>query len=715
MFVLAQEATTTFRTGSQEVVLDMVVRDAKGKHVKNLEGSEVEIYENGVKQQISSFKMVAGKQVLQQAGVDIKKGTATKTVSNPLPAVNLICIVFHNLDPDTKKFAVDAAQELIKNNLQPGTWVAVFGLDTSLMVLQQFTNNREELMQAAAKAFVGQGTDITRVADAVLNATPTSSSVDVQFDGNPAAGGSVSTVMRVKGGDLNQQAINNASVGNGTGEKIMRGEQASARRVFGGIEGMRQTDQIIDLIESVGKLPGRKSIVLMSPGLATTGDTDRFDSILSKANNSHVTFYAVDVTGLTMNSNLQAGNAALKNATAISQTQRQATGSAGDMMERMRQTDYTINAVRTTDTQASLRNLAEGTGGFLIGGTNDLRKPFMKIMEDLDTHYEIIYKPSTTLNDGRLRKIEVKLARTGLTADNRTGYFAMPPLPGSTPLTAVEQAGLAALSASKKPEAFPFQTAALEFRKTATGSQRALAFELPASALTATADPEKKMFKVHLAIMSLVKDSHGEVVAKFSQDSPFDIPEANFAGARNSIINFTHSLELPPGHYTVDTAIVDLEGKRASANTIAFDNDEKRGLQISSLTLVQQVSPKPGKADPLDPFEFQAEPEVARRVMPELNSAIPAAAKPGVYFVVYPDPASTEKVMVRVEFLMGGQLLAKQEAPLPPPDATGAIPMVVGAVARPGECELRITALQGKASAPRILKYTVAAPTSAAK
>jgi hypothetical protein len=46
---------------------------------------------------------------------------------------------------------------------------------------------------------------------------------------------------------------------------------------------------------------------------------------------------------------------------------------------------------------------------------------------------------------------------------------------------------------------------------------------------------------------------------------------------------------------------------------------------------------------------------------------------------------------------------------LPPPDSSGAIPMLVNAVARPGKCEIRITALQGFQSATRSVNYAVAA------
>ena len=62
-----------------------------------------------------------------------------------------------------------------------------------------------------------------------------------------------------------------------------------------------------------------------------------------------------------------------------------------------------------------------------------------------------------------------------------------------------------------------------------------------------------------------------------------------------------------------------------------------------------------------------------------------------------------------MSFLVGGKLVAKQESELPAPDSTGAIPMVIQAATRPGDCELRITAMQGNTATQRSISYTIAA------
>ena len=705
-----QDSKLTLHTSAQEVILDLGVRDTHGKMVKTLQPSEVEIYEDGVRQKVTSFRLVKGRAAVAEiAPPEVKpEKPAASAAPNPLGAVNLVCIVFHNLDPYTKQYAVEAVQQFLKNDLQPDTWIAVFNLSSTLTPILPFTRDRSRVLQVANNASTATAIDFISVAESSLSAEPNIATVDVVMSGNPGSGGSVNVVQKVSGGELVKTAILGADASTGLSANIRRGDLAGQRRTFAAIEGMRQTDQIIHMIEQLGPLPGRKTILLLSPGLATTGDPERFDMILDKAHRAHVGIYAVDIHGLSQNSNVLAGNTALQHAASISAQQGQKNGSGFQMAERMRQTDYMYDAVRTTDTRATLRALAEGTGGFLIADTNDLKKPLQHVVEDVDTHYEAIYRPQSDKLDGRLRKIEVKVARPNLTAETRSGYFALPAFGGTSDLQPFEVLGLAVLSAPSPPHAFDFRSAAFQFRPAEEGSQNALVFELPGADLTATPDPEKKLSRFRVAVVALVKDANGQVVDKFSQETPYDIPADRLAVARSGAITVTHTLSLPPGRYTVETAVIDREGKKASTGRTQFEQPARKGLSLSSIALVQRIDTIAGGKDASNPFEFPAK-EQWRRITPELGTTLKADAHPLAYFVVYPDKSVAEKAKLQVEFLVGGKLQAKQVSELPPPDASGAIALVVGAAAHPGDCQLRITALQGAAASPaQVLDYTIA-------
>ena len=701
----AQDVTSpapgpTIRVTTTEVALDLVVRDKKGRQVKNLKPGDVEIFEDGVRQQVLSFRMVPGREEQRREAESQAKPGQTAGASLPLREVNTVCIVFHNIDPVTRPHAIEIVKEFIKNDLPPETYIGIFNLNETLIPVHEFTKNRDELLQSA---FNGKPMDFARASEALLTASPNIVTINAQVN-NATHTASVS--VDTTGGEVSNAVIVGADVDTGLGANRIRGDQVRERSDFANITGMHETDRIVTLINQLGTLPGRKTVLLVTTGLVTTGDPDRFQKILTNANSHGITFYALDSTEMSATTDTaQAGKLAVAQMASVSQQQSNKNASLSVMRQNSRQGDDTVAAVRTSDTQSSLRALSEGTGGFLIANTNDFRKPFQQLVETLDAHYEAVYHPTSTKFDGRLRKIEVKLARNDLLVDSRTGYFALPDLKGSGPLTPVESTALAVLNAEPRPHAFDFHVTAYHFRNDGSNSRGTLAFELPGTKLGATAEPARKTHKLEVSLLALIRDANGQIVDKFSVDTPYFIPDANLAAVRATALTYTHPVDLPPGHYTVETAVVDREGSQASAETAQIDIPApSKGVGLSSLVVVQQLEPANAQADTADPLTFKG-----KHVIPMVEATVNPATKRYVYFVVYPDKSNTEKPKIHVEFKTGGQVFAQSTADLPAPDATGTIPMFVAAATRPGNCELQITALQGNESATEHIQYAVAA------
>src|SRR5215472_1257948 len=208
----AADQTPTIRHTVQEVLLQVVVHDSRGRIVKNLKPNEIEVYENGVRQQIRSFKLISGRDVVVKNTEAKRAAPAVVAPSNPLKAVNLICIVFTNLDPYTKKYAVDAAREFLNSQIDPDTWVAVFNLDTKLHVLQAFTTNRNDVIDAANKAFTSPTVDFAQVATAVLNAAPNMVTMEATATGVGGHAGAVAETATVTGGEANTNVFVGADV-----------------------------------------------------------------------------------------------------------------------------------------------------------------------------------------------------------------------------------------------------------------------------------------------------------------------------------------------------------------------------------------------------------------------------------------------------------------------------------------------------------------------
>jgi hypothetical protein len=266
-----------------------------------------------------------------------------------------------------------------------------------------------------------------------------------------------------------------------------------------------------------------------------------------------------------------------------------------------------------------------------------------------------------------------------------------------------EAEALAALAAHPRPTDFAVRSAAFSFWQSPEGSQTSIAVAVPGSALTARLDPAAKVQKVSVAVLSLVKAEDGRIVDRYRRVDPYEIPEAAYAGVRAKDLVFSHPLHLPPGRYTIETAVIDLEGKHiGTAETVLESPAPSKGIGMSSLVLVGGVEPAGPNADAADPLVFSG-----KRIVPHLAPAVEAAAKPVIYFVVYPDSTGAAKPAIQVQFFNAGSLIAEKTQDLPAPDASGAIPMFIGLPTRPGNSEVRVTVSQGANSAGGDLHYQV--------
>jgi VWFA-related protein len=684
------------RTSATEVLLDVSVTDKHGKPVKNLKQSDLEVYEDEVRQPVTSFRFVSASEA-QQLATRAAAAGGQPAESRTLHSVSLVCLVFHNLDPVARVRAIEVARDFLRNELPPDTYIGMFTLDDRLTAVHAFTKDRHELSQAVGTAFSAQPLDFVAASVPALTANPTMVTIVTVTD---AVNHTSSTTMEVTGGEIANTVVTGAEVGTDYGSNVMRGLQVTENRDFSNINGMRETDKIINMVTQFGRLPGHKLVLLLTTGLSTTGDPDRFDSIVAKANENHITIDAIDVAGLTDQSTAQAADLAVGQVAAVSRTQTAIGGSLAAAKEKSRQGDTLNDAVRNSDVQAALRALADGTGGTFIANTNEFRKPMQRIADDLETHYELTYRPTATLYDGRLRSIKVRVAsHPDWRVESRLGYFAMPAL-GEAPLSPFETVGLALLASKPLPHAFPVHSGVFTFRGEGDNRQAALVVEIPGAALGEAANPARHSHMLHPQVFALVRDSSGQIVDKYSLDAPYEIPDSKLAEFRSMPLVYTHPLDLPPGKYTAETIAMDRTGGRSSTSVTSFEATAPAGgLGMSSALLIRRLEPGASKETPLA-FHGQ-------KLVPFVDANLSAQQRPYAYFVVYPNRANKAKPRVSVEFTVDGRMVANQAADLPAPDATGAIPMVIRAAVHNGKCELKITAMQGSESTTRTLAYDV--------
>jgi hypothetical protein len=312
----------------------------------------------------------------------------------------------------------------------------------------------------------------------------------------------------------------------------------------------------------------------------------------------------------------------------------------------------------------NLAELSEGTGGELLPPSLDLREPLRRVMEDVQSHYEMAYSPVNTQMDGSFRKIEVKVSRKGAVVFARSGYFAVPKLNGRE-IYPFEIATLKALDTKPQLHQFVFHAAALQFRPGPQQTQLSFVFQVPASDLTITKDGQ--WLKVQVDVTALVKDDQGQIVSKISRDIPYEVPAAKLDELKRGVVSFTSPFFLSPGHYTMDVAAVDRLNMKASIRHIALVVDQDSGLSMSDVEVARRVDPAPeNPSEPLQAHGGLVTPELSNTVQPD------AAGRLTIYAVAYPQAPVDAPVDATLEIWRDGQLLMKTPASAVPPDATGA-------------------------------------------
>jgi VWFA-related protein len=702
---------------TREVLLDMVVRDKHHHAVTDLRPEEVEIYEDGVRQNIRVFRGVQGSEQLQTERSDAgapktsapaKPGEAPHPL-NTLRQVNFVTVVFAGIAPLNLEFARRAVLEFLKSDNLPNTYVTIYRLDRSLQVMLPYTSDKDALakaVDAATKGLRGGGdlnvsASVASSALATLNATsenilasPQTLAATAQAVQNTLANPLVAIARdplfaaNAASQDVSVQ-LGNAIL---TQAALVKGLRFATSLS----DGMDAMDSLHQLVRSEELLPGRKVVLYLADGLAfPISRRDAVDNLISYANRSGVSFYTVDTRGLNVEDPMMQALAAQRRAGAESLAQ-----AVDPINGHLEDDDVQLSAVASG--QLAMQELAESTGGIAVTNTNEISLPMQHMMEDIRTHYELAYAPTSTNYDGHFRKIEVKISRPKVTLQTRKGYYAVPDLNGE-PLQPFELLALNALNRQPAPVEFPYQVSAMKFRPRESTVEYEVTFEIPLAGIKPITDKKTGEVRVRAALVAFIHDSTGEIVKKVSRELVRRVASADAAQLQSDRILYAEPVDLQPGHYVIDTAVTDEQTGKTSAKRVSVFVDPGKNLSLSSLGLVRRFEPLSGPRNPLGPFELEN-----GRVTPTLADSVSQGNPVSLYFVVYPaKPTDGEPPKVTLKMLQDGREIARKPLSLEQPGPDGSIPMLVQLTPGPGQCDVLVTAKQGTAVAESSLSVRI--------
>jgi len=701
-------------TTSREVLLDLVVRDKHQHLVKDLRQDEVQVYEDGVLQKIRVFHDVQGAEQLRterslersQASPASNNSGAEKAQSlNSLRQVNFVSVVFAQVAPLDLEFARESVLEFLKNDTLPNTYVTVYKLRHHLQIVQAYTSDKDSLVKAVNTTSKGlySNDDLGVTADVGGGANAAVQAAVANILASPLSG--PATIASAQNAALNpllgvamdplwarDAASQDASITLGNALLTQIHMASGLRFADSLVNGMDALDSLRELVRSQEKLPGRKVILYLADGLTfPVNRRDAVDNLISYANRTGVSFYTIDTRGLNVEDPLLKSLSAMERAGAESVATRADPGNG-----HFEDDDIQLTTVSVTT--ENMRELAESTGGFAVTNTNEIAAPMQRMMEDIRTHYELAYTPTSTNYDGHFRKIEVKVGRPKVSVQTRKGYFALPELNGA-PLQPFEVTALNAINAHPAPVGFPYQISMMKFRPKQDAVEYEVAFEIPLSGLRAVSNPKTGRAHVQTSLVALIHNASGEIVGKVSRDLARDIPSAELGQLGNDRILYAETVELPKGHYVVDSAVTDeLTGKTTVKRVAVFVNPGNLG--VSSLQMVRRLDPLAGPRDPLDPLEVDN-----GRIVPNLADSVASSKPVDLYFVVYPAqtgtvsgtaPGNDDDLKATLQVFREGREVARKPLDMSKQQADGSIPMLVRVSPDPGQCDVLITAQQGR-------------------
>lgn len=378
----SQAPTTTIRSNSRLVVVDVLVNTSDGKPIRDLKKQDFTISEDAKPQTISAFEEYRsdGAAPRRAVKINLPPNTYTNYVAAPSDGtVNILLLDTLNSENKDLTFARQRMIELLRK-LPPGKRVALYTLSMRLEMVQNFTADTDTLVTAAQELS-------PRTHPVYSNHKQMESDVAQMKEGGLA-----------KSPKLLAHTI-----------QFREGEQS----VKADMRTEYTLDALNELARSMAVIPGRKNLIWISGGFPFTtfraSDLEKTASLLAS---TQMAVYPVDLRGTIVG--LPTGET---NSTEIfSPMAAAAPWIAGE-------SDEIVN------TRDPMYMLARETGGKALMNSNTLDNSIAQAMESGSNYYVLAYRPANTNWNGKFRKITVKLTDNKARLLYRPGYFATPDQP----------------------------------------------------------------------------------------------------------------------------------------------------------------------------------------------------------------------------------------------------------------------------------------------
>lgn len=505
------QSPAVLRATTRLVVVDVVATDNNGQAVPELGMDDFEIMEEGKPEKISAFSFHQGTAVNE-----VKRPASANVFTNAprysgVSSLNVILLDSLNAEYLSRVYGRDQLLKYLAEqpSIQP---TAIYALEDKLKLLHDFTTDANAL-EATLRNY--RPSAPTRVVDVYSASSPFSRRGDFTMNSRTleatvSALGALAKVLAGYPGRKNLIWVSAAFPLTIYPETYSNTTNPIPAHVGGGA-GPEPDPRIVG--NQSNDFGGARTF------------SDAVERVANNMMNAQVAIYPVDCSGVAQNSRANAA--------------------------------------------ATMRVLAERTGGVTHVNRNDVNAEIRTSMEDGSTYYTIEYYPQNKTWDGRFRSIQVKTTRPETHLRYRQGYYAVSP---GEEKTANDDQDLARkLSDALSPD-MPASAAVLFQAGVVLPSPKT-----PQVTVNFAVDPHSLAFErksdglehasVSCAVVaysgkgSLVKKEINSVTAAVKADEFQRIMQGYFPCKR--------TIELKPGHYNLTLGVLDHNSRLIGTTTAA--------------------------------------------------------------------------------------------------------------------------------------------------
>ena len=583
----------TFSTRTNLVIVDVTVTGRDGKPVENLTKDDFELYEDGKLQQLQGCDL----QRLDTRVLPALNAWPASRTQNPSPPMAVTASMAHDhrlmvllfdfssMQPAEQIRATDAAVKFLSTQMTSSDMVSLMVFGTSLQTVQNFTADRDLLLSTIRKLHIADSSELASLGDTAPDPEDES------------------------------------------------GLFVADETEFNIFNTDRKLAALEDVARKLGAYPQKKALVYFSAGVEKTGvdNQSQLRATINTAVRSNVAFYTIDARGL------------MASAPGGDATRTAAVGSKLYSGAGQRALSDSFH-----NQQETLYSLAAETGGKALLDSNDLTLGITQVQRDMASYYILSYSSSNQSEDGRYRRIQVKmaprLAAMRLKLEYRLGYFA--PSTFAKMTSADRETQLQQALESENP--FTDLPLALEidyFRLAQDKYFVPVSVKIPGSALSFRS--KKRKAATELDFIAEVRDARHRVASVVRDTIPLKLDDATAGEVGRKQILYDTGLTLAPGKYTLRfVARENGEGKVGTFETLFTipDLSLQSTLRLSSVVLSsQREALKQQIATVKNDKKLLAEDPLidrsGRKTVPNVTRVFRFGQNLSVYFEVY-DPAT---------------------------------------------------------------------------